>query len=774
MNITPNMEEAKRFLNALGCSQNNTRLRTFDDKKKGGVFPACYPSSDFDKLAGENKKGAGVFVVVNETTGDTDKDVIGVRSLFADLDGIPLEPVLELLLAAGLMPHIIVESSPGRYHVYLKVSDCTLDQFTPLQKAIAAKLGSDKTVVNNSRVMRLPGFIHQKKDPFLTRVMDISDHDDYTVQQVINALALKIGKQTEPHDNNATSNDDPFQGSSEGGRTKCIERAAGVLFKQGYSVGDAIGFCETLDLTKNRPTLAETNPGKVKETVEGIYKRYFSDDEWPLPHPLPEGLPPVKQLDPAMIPLPFRGWLSDIAHRMQSAIDYCACAAIVAAGSVVGRSCGIYPKKHDNWLVVPNLYGGCVGDPSVMKTPSMAEGTKPLVRLEIESQRDFEDNTESADVAKEILKIKRAALSESLKALVKKDPSADVSELSAEMEKLQDCALTRRRYVTQDGTTEKIGELLNENPNGMLIQRDELIGWFYSLNKPGREADRGFYLEAWNGTGRFTYDRISRGTLDIDALCISIFGAITPGPLADYIRATIKGGVGDDGMLQRFQVMVYPDHKTDWVNIDRYPDTEQKNRAFEIFRRLAFDVSGAVQEDEDSIPALRFSPAGQDIFDQWRHELESRLRGDHGLHPAMLSHLAKYRSLMPSLALIFHLVGVADGTTAAGPVTEDAAIMAAAWCDYLESHAGRIYGSATSYGLEAAKEIVKHIRRGEIKDGCKPKDIYRRQWSRLATPEDVKAGLDVLIENDWLIVKKQDTGGRPSEIIHLNPNIKLG
>lgn len=496
-------------------------------------------------------------------------------------------------------------------------------------------------------------------------------------------------------------------------------------------------------------------------------------EEWPEPEPLPEGLPPVKTLDPAMIPAPFRGWLTDVAHRMQAPIDFAAAAAIVALGSVIGRACGIYPKRHDNWLVVPNLYGGGVGLPSVMKTPTISEGMRHVTRLEVEGQRQHEKAMEAYIVNNEVVEIQKKAICENIKKIVKNNPSADVTSFKEELAKLQSDEPTRKRYMTQDGTVEKIGELLNENPRGILINRDELIGWFRSLDKAGHESDRGFYLEGWNGNGRYTYDRITRGTIDIEALCVSIFGAVTPGPLADYIREATRGGNGADGLIQRFQVMVWPDTATEWINIDRYPDTEAKNRAYEIFKALSGDMPGTDQDDDEAIPALRFSLAGQGIFDVWRHDLETRLRSDNGLHPAIVSHLSKYRSLMPSLALIFHLIEVADGTTEPGPVTDRAAIMAAAWCDYLESHAGRIYGAAISLGLDPAKEIVKHIQRGEIKGGCTVKDIYRKHWSRLKTAEDVKAGLDVLAENDWLALERTNTGGRPSDVIRLNPRIKL-
>ncbi len=80
--------------------------------------------------------------------------------------------------------------------------------------------------------------------------------------------------------------------------------------------------------------------------------------------------------------------------------------------------------------------------------------------------------------------------------------------------------------VVNDATVEKLGELLNQNPNGLLLFRDELSGFLRLMDRPGHENDRGFYCEAWNGTGAYTYDRLGRGTLRIEAW----FGETSPGP----------------------------------------------------------------------------------------------------------------------------------------------------------------------------------------------------------------------------------------------------
>ena len=70
-----------------------------------------------------------------------------------------------------------------------------------------------------------------------------------------------------------------------------------------------------------------------------------------------------------------------------------------------------------------------------------------------------------------------------------------------------------KRYLVNDTTVEKLGELLNHHPNGLLLFRDELSGWLHTMDRPGHENYRAFYCEAWNGTSGYTYDRIGRGTL---------------------------------------------------------------------------------------------------------------------------------------------------------------------------------------------------------------------------------------------------------------------
>ena len=398
---------------------------------------------------------------------------------------------------------------------------------------------------------------------------------------------------------------------------------------------------------------------------------------------------PVPPFDDDLLPDALRPWVRDIAERMQCPIDFPAVGAMIVLAAVVGRKVGIRPKRRDAWLVIANLWGLLIGRPGIMKSPPLKEILKPLHRLEAlaaeeyaEAARDYEGKAIVAAARK------KAAQAEIEKAI--KRGGADPNKIAADLLAEDEQPPTRRRYIVNDSTVEKLGILLNENPNGVLAYRDELQGLLRGLDKPGREDSRAFYLECWNGDGHFTYDRVGRGTLDIEACCLSLIGTIQPGPMQSYQFSAVAGGQGDDGLLQRFQLAVWPDVAQEWDPVDAWPDKEARDRAYAVVDRLAnldpWEVD-AQQDDHDSVPFLRFDAKAQGAFDAWRADFEPTVRAG-TLAPALESVLAKYRSLIPSIALLCHL---ADGGR--GPVPIAALDKAVGWGQYLFGHARRIYAT---------------------------------------------------------------------------------
>jgi putative DNA primase/helicase len=498
------------------------------------------------------------------------------------------------------------------------------------------------------------------------------------------------------------------------------------------------------------------------------FERLAGADEWPEPEALPQGLPPVQAFDPALLPPALRPWISDVAERMQCPADFPAAAAVVCLASVVSRQCGIRPKARDDWTVVPNLWGGIIGRPSLLKSPALAEPMRMIDALEAAAREDHKaaelEHKAACAVNDAVAKQAQSDIQKAVKAGDMRRAEALAREAIEEPE-----APARRRYRTSDATIEKLGELLRDNPRGCLLFRDELVGFLRSLDREGREGSRAFFLEAWNGTGAYTFDRIGRGTVEIEAACVSILGGIQPGPLSAYLAEALRGGAGDDGLLQRFQVAVWPDPPAAWRNVDRWPDTSARQAARQVFDRLdTLDPAaiGATQDEADRVPWLRFAPEAQALFDDWRADLERRLRAE-DLPPALESHLAKHRSLAPSLALLCHLADNAQG----GPVGKPSLVRALAWCEYLESHARRIYAPALAPDLFAALELDRRLL--SLPDPFTARDVYRNCWRGLDR-DGTERALSVLEEFNRVRGERTDTtqGGRPSVLYRVNPALR--
>lgn len=527
----------------------------------------------------------------------------------------------------------------------------------------------------------------------------------------------------------------------------------------------------------NRNNRKVQTPGDTLDDVEAPcdddheHKPREAPVTWPDPKPLPSGIPPVEIFDTRWLPDPFENWALDAAERTQAPVDFVACASMVALSAVVGRRIQIRPKRQDDWTVTPNLWGMAVGAPGVMKTQAIQEGFRPLTRLEIEAGEKYEQQLKSFAAQELIAAAQKNTAKKAIeKALVNGDP-ARAKELAESAVDAEVEPPKRRRYLCSDATVEKLGEILSVNPNGVGIMRDELVGLWRSLDREGQEAARAFYLEAWNGDGRFVYDRIGRGTVVIPNVCLSIFGTIQPGPLGDYQRAATRNGNEADGLLQRFQIGTWPDVSKEWVNVDRWPDSEAKDLAYSVFVMLDGlnpDLIGAKQDERDpeGVPYLRFDDPAQDAFDAWRASLEPRLRNDVE-HPAIASHLAKYRSLVPSLALLIHL---AEAETF-GAIGLPALVKALEWAKYLESHARRIF--AASIGDDqGARTLADKIIDGQLGDEFTARQVHQRHWSGLTAKEDVEDAVGLLTDLGWLHERVEKTGGRPKSTFAINPKIE--
>ena len=235
-------------------------------------------------------------MTINRTNlvGRTNENVVEVRAHFADFDSAEPETVVSNLKRLGLTPHLIVESSPGKWHVYWFVVGAPLGEFSATQARLAAVLGSDPKVKDLPRVMRLPGFPHQKDGcaPSMVKIASAREASSYANADFQAALAtaekLAISLANEQRSlaveltAGMRSPPDMTQGYPDGHRThELTTRAGWCLGPWRMSEREAVEACLAWNC-HNTPPLPEE---KVRATVASIAKAEVRKREVEL-HPI--------------------------------------------------------------------------------------------------------------------------------------------------------------------------------------------------------------------------------------------------------------------------------------------------------------------------------------------------------------------------------------------------------------------------------------------------------------------------------------------------------
>jgi putative DNA primase/helicase len=208
-------------------------------------------------------------------------------------------------------------------------------------------------------------------------------------------------------------------------------------------------------------------------------------------------------------------------------------------------------------------------------------------------------------------------------------------------------------------------------------------------------------------------------------------------------------------LFARFALLIWSDYGEE-TEVDAPVNERARGEVFSAFRLLN-NISTRFETD-----CMRFSEGGRAAYVAWVNDLTRRFRPG-AEHPALVAHCKKYKSLVPSLALIIALV---EGE--AEDISESAVGRAVLWANYLEQHARRAYGSVTTGGVSAAKLIIEKIRAGCLPPQFTARQVKLKQWGGLAG-ENVEQALELLAECGWLRATPRKTGGRPTIDYEPNP-----
>lgn len=284
----------------------------------------------------------------------------------------------------------------------------------------------------------------------------------------------------------------------------------------------------------------------------------------------------------------------------------CAMAALAACSGALDQEFALKMKRSGDWYVKPRLWVMLVGDPSSKKSPVMTSCVKPIRSWESVGVRAHN---------KELARWKE----------------------DKERQKEEPEPTRPTRYLLNECTVEKLGEILSRQDRGIMVEQDEISGWIGSMEKysgKGAAADRGFWLGAYNGGPR-TVDRLGRGETFIQNLCVSFVGGVQPDRLMEL------GNLTSDGLLQRFlPVMMRKAARSQEV------ESDQPKKDYEVLIHELIRVKPhGIMMDQGALAA-----AAQ--FQDYVYDLEHM----EGLGKGFCGFAGKLSGVHGSLSLVLHMI----------------------------------------------------------------------------------------------------------------------
>jgi hypothetical protein len=477
----------------------------------------------------------------------------------------------------------------------------------------------------------------------------------------------------------------------------------------------------------------------------------LADSQTKLTKPMQSRVESFQPFPIEALPKTVAGFVRDAAEAIGCDPSFIALPLLVGFASAIGNSQRIQLKR--GWTEPSILWGAIIGESGSTKSPALELALRAVRQKQDRMMKDHREASEQSQRDLEIFEAEKTAW----KRNAEKHPDTAGDPPTAPEPP------TCERWWTDDATIEALAKLLQDNPRGLLVMRDELAGWLnfgrYSNNGKGGEAAK--WLEMFGGRALIV-DRKTSATIHVPQATVSIIGGIQPGILARHVGQEHR----ESGLLARLLLAMPPRLSKVWTEADIDPKAEASIAA--IFERL-HALPPALNADGEPMPAIL--TLSRDAKEAWvafydEHNAEAaNLSGD------LAAAWSKLEGYTARLALVHHLIRQSSGEEVVetiDAVSVQAGVTLSRW---FANEARRVYAVLAEDG--EARERRHAIELIERKGGS----VTVREWQRARscrTADDAEAELAELVDaglGEWKQPAPGPKGGRPSRrFVLINAN----
>ena len=208
-----------------------------------------------------------------------------------------------------------------------------------------------------------------------------------------------------------------------------------------------------------------------------------------------------------------RQYILEAKRTLQFTPDYFAVSIMSAVAAVNGNKYKVRVKN--GWDAQSIFWFAIVGEPGVMKTHPLTTALRPIRKIDDASFEVYQN---------ELIQYNQ---------MDEKDKKGYPKPFF-------------NQILVQDSTLEALHKVHVLNPRGILMYKDELIGFMQDMNKYRSGSDESFWLESFNN-GSITINRKGSDTMKLNNICINLIGTIQPDVLAEMVAKQ-----GENGLIDRF------------------------------------------------------------------------------------------------------------------------------------------------------------------------------------------------------------------------------